>query len=217
MRISRVVIKNLRSFQSVDVTVTEQTSLIIGENNTGKSCFIHAVRLCLDVGLSSTFRTLLKEDVHCDVDQTQPFQVLVGVEFTGFEGNENEEAMLHGTQIADDRARLFYRFRPKRTVRDLLARSELGRPLTLEDFGWELFGGGNPAVDLTAIEWNTENADIGASAVGLQYLQSYLVVFLPALRDVRSGSSAIASVLTHAVNRGEQYRRGGATDSGKCR
>jgi putative ATP-dependent endonuclease of OLD family len=68
----------------------------------------------------------------------------------------------------------------------LLARGGLERPLTLDDFGWELFGGGNPVVDLTAIEWNTENADIGASSVGLQYLQSYLVVFLPALRDVEA-------------------------------
>lgn len=186
MRLSRVVVKNLRSLQSVDVTLAEPTSLVIGENNTGKSCFIHALRLCLDVGLSSTFRMLLKEDVHSEINQTQPFQVLVGVEFTGFEGNENEEALLHGTQIGDDRARLFYRFRPKRAVRELLARGELERPLALDDFGWELFGGGNPTIDLTAIEWNTENADIGASSVGLQYLQSYLVVFLPALRDVEA-------------------------------
>jgi putative ATP-dependent endonuclease of OLD family len=186
VRLSRVVIRNLRALQSVDVTLTERTSLIIGENNTGKSCFIHALRLCLDVGLSSTFRMLLKEDVHNEIDQTQPFQVLIGVEFTGFEGNENEEALLHGTQIGDNKARLFYRFRPKRAARELLARGGLERPLTLDDFGWELFGGGNPVVDLTAIEWNTENADISASSVGLQYLQSYLVVFLPALRDVEA-------------------------------
>src|SRR5271170_8380511 len=127
MRLNRVVIKNLRSLQSVDVTLAEPTSLVIGENNTGKSSFIHALRLCLDVGLSSTFRMLLKEDVHSEIDQTQPFQVLVGVEFTGFEGNENEEALLHGTQIGDDRARLFYRFRPKREARELLARGELER------------------------------------------------------------------------------------------
>ena len=166
--------------------LTEPTTLVIGENNTGKSSFIHALRLCLDVGLSSTFRMLVKDDIHCTVDQTQPFQVLVGVEFTEFQGHENEEALLHGTQIGNDRARLFYRFRPKRAVRELIERDEFDRPLTLEDFGWELFGGGNPAVDLPAIEWNTENADIGASSVGLQYLQSYLIVFLPALRDVEA-------------------------------
>lgn len=188
MRLSRVVIKNLRSVQFADVALNEATTLVIGENNTGKSSFVHAIRLCLDVGLSSAFRMLVKDDVHCAIDQTQPFQVLVGVEFTGFEGNENEEALLHGTQIGDDRARLFYRFRPKRAVRELLAQGGLGCTITLEDFGWELFGGGNPAIDLTAIEWNTENADIGASSVGLQYLQSYLVAFLPALRDVEDAS-----------------------------
>ena len=186
MRLSRVVIKNLRSVQFADVTLNEPLTLVIGENNTGKSSFIHALRLCLDVGLSSAFRMLLKDDVYSAINQIQPFHVLVGVEFTGFEGNENEEALLHGTQIGDDRARLFYRFRPKRAVRELLARGDGGRPLTLEDFGWELFGGGNPAIDLAAIDWNTENADIGAASVGLQYLQSYLVAFLPALRDVEA-------------------------------
>ena len=47
----------------------------------------------------------------------RPLQVLIGVEFTGFRERDNEEAMLRGTQIGDERARLFYRFRPKRAVR----------------------------------------------------------------------------------------------------
>ena len=60
------------------------------------------------------------------------------------------------------------------------------RKLGLDDYGWGLLGGGNPAIDLAEIAWNHENGDIGATTVGLQYLQSYLVVFLPALRDVES-------------------------------
>lgn len=184
MRVSRVVIRNVRAIEFADVPLAESTTLVIGENNTGKSSFIHAIRLCLDVGLSSAYRSLTKEDIYCTVDQTQPFQALVGVEFTGFQGNENEEALLQGTQIEPNRARIFYRFRPKRAIRDLIARQALGRPLTLDDFSWELFGGGNPAIDLTQIAWNHENDELGATSVGLQYLQSYLVVFLPALRDV---------------------------------
>jgi putative ATP-dependent endonuclease of OLD family len=186
MRVSRVVIRNVRAIQFADVPLIEATTLIVGENNTGKSSFIHSLRLCLDVGLSSTYRALAKDDIYCGVDQTQPFQVLVGVEFTGFAGNENEEAMLHGTQIGPDRARIFFRFRPKKAVREQLEQGPLDRPLTLDDFGWELFGGGNPAVDLAQIEWNHENGWLNASPVGLQYLQSYLVVYLPALRDVES-------------------------------
>lgn len=186
MRVSRVVIRNVRAIEFVDVPLAESTTLVIGENNTGKSSFIHAIRLCLDVGLSSTYRALSKEDIYCTVDQSQPFQAFVGVEFTGFQGNENEEALLQGTQIEPNRARIFYRFRPKRAVRDLIRQQTPYRPLTLDDFSWELFGGGNPAVDLTQIAWNHENGDMGATSVGLQYLQSYLVVFLPALRDVES-------------------------------
>ncbi len=186
MRLNRVVIRNFRSLETVDVVLNEATTLVIGENNTGKSSFIHALRLCLDVGLSSASRMLTKDDIYCEVDQSQPFQVMVGVEFTDFEGNENEEALLHGTQIGHDRARLFYRFRPKRAIREVLAQGAIDRPLTLEDYGWELHGGGNPAVDLIEIEWNHENGDIGATQVALQYLQYYLVVFLPALRDVEA-------------------------------
>jgi putative ATP-dependent endonuclease of the OLD family len=187
MQLSRIVMKNFRSLKSVDIQVAERTTCVVGENNTGKSNLIHALRLCLDVTLSSTYRSLVKDDIHCDVDQRQPFQVLIGVEFTGFRGRDNEEAMLHGTQIGDDRARLFYRFRPKRAVREAIAaRSGAPNTLTLADYAWELAGGGNPTVGLHQIEWNTDNDAIGASNVGLQYLQSFLVVYLHALRDVEN-------------------------------
>jgi putative ATP-dependent endonuclease of the OLD family len=56
----------------------------------------------------------------------------------------------------------------------------------LADYAWELVGGGNPAVDLRQIEWDTENEAIGATTVSLQYLQSFLVVYLHALRDVEN-------------------------------
>ena len=187
MQLSRIVIKNFRSLKLIDVRVAQRSTCIIGENNTGKSNLIHALRLCLDVTLSSSYRALVKDDVHCDVDQHQPFQVLVGVEFTGFRGRDAEEALLHGTQIGDDRARLFYRFRPKRLCREAIAaRQRDPGSLTLGDYAWELVGGGNPEVDLRRVEWNTENDAIGASTVNLQYLQSFLVVYLHALRDVEN-------------------------------
>ena len=107
MHVSRVVIKNFRSLAEVDVSTSTGATVVIGENNVGKSSFIQALRLGLDVGLPSSYRMLQKEDVFCRVDQTKPFQVLIGIEFSGFEGNENEEAMLLGTQIGPDKARLF--------------------------------------------------------------------------------------------------------------
>ncbi len=129
---------------------------------------------------------LQKEDVFCQVDQTKPFQVLVGIEFSSFEGNENEEAMLLGTQIGPDKARLFYRFRPKKAVREALADDDFDGELSIEDFGWELAGSGNPNIDLTDIEWDDDIGALGATSFSIQNLQSYLVAFLPALRDVET-------------------------------
>ncbi|MEZ5934432.1 MAG: AAA family ATPase [Alphaproteobacteria bacterium] len=183
MKISRLVIKNYRSLKDVDVSFAENATAIIGENNTGKSNFLHAIRLCLDVNLSSTYRSLLPHDVHSSVDQKRPFQVLIGVEFSDFEGNVNQEALLHGSQINEDRARIFYRYRPKPVARAELDAGNLQEDqLTRDDYRWEIYGGGDEGVDLADLTWDQ---DIGAS-IRFEDLQSYLVVFLTDLRDVET-------------------------------
>ena len=53
--------------------------------------------------------------------------------------------------------------------------------LTLDDYAWEIRGGGNPAIDLLDLEWNEDGV---GEAVRFADLQSFLVVHLPALRDV---------------------------------
>jgi putative ATP-dependent endonuclease of OLD family len=199
MYLSRVVVKNYRSLQAIDVSVAPGASIVIGENSVGKTNLFHAIRLCLDVQLSSAFRALVKEDIHASVNQQLAFQVLIGIEFSGYRGNENGEALLHGAEIGEDRARLFYRFRPKKPVREMLMANPVARTLTLDDFMWELAGGGNPNLDLTAIDWYHDIASFGATNVGLQYLQSYLVVFLPALRDVEADLQTRRSILVRLI------------------
>ena len=54
--------------------------------------------------------------------------------------------------------------------------------LSLNDYQWGLTGGGDPAHDMADVEWDE---DIGSS-IRFADLQSFLVVFLPALRDVES-------------------------------
>jgi predicted ATP-dependent endonuclease of OLD family len=54
--------------------------------------------------------------------------------------------------------------------------------LTHEDYHWEITDGDDPADDLAGIEWNQ---DLGSS-IRFADLQSFLVVFLPALRDVEA-------------------------------
>jgi putative ATP-dependent endonuclease of OLD family len=183
MRISRVVIRNFRSFGHLDIPISEMTTCVIGENNTGKTNFLHAIRLCIDSALSSAFRSLLSRDIHSSTNISQPNQVLIGLEITDFAGKINEEALVGAWQFEPKRARLIYRFRPKKSVREDLETEEIASgDLTLEDYHWEITAGGDPAHDLASIGWDE---DVGTS-IRFGDLQSFLVVYLPALRDVES-------------------------------
>jgi putative ATP-dependent endonuclease of OLD family len=183
VRISRIVIKNFRSFELLDVLIASGTTCLIGENNTGKSNLLHAIRLCIDAGLSSSYRSLIPNDIHSAMNIAYPSQVLIGLEITGFAGVTNEEALVGAWQSKPGLARLIYRFRPKLNVREDLESEEMTPgDLTLEDYQWEIVGGGDPARNLAAIEWDE---DVGSS-IRFGDLQSFLVVFLPALRDVEN-------------------------------
>ena len=183
MHISRVVIKNFRSFAHLDVRIKTGIACVIGENNSGKTNLLHAIRLCLDAGLSSTYRSLTPNDIHSALDIRSPNQVLIGLEITDFQGKTNEEALVGAWQHRPGLARLIYRYRPKLSVReDLDARDREPGDLTRDDYSWEIVAGGNPSDDLTDIEWDQ---DVGSS-IRFSDLQAFLVIFLPALRDVES-------------------------------
>ncbi len=183
MQISRVVIRNFRSFEHLDINIAPRTTCVIGENNAGKTNFLHAIRLCIDAGLSSTYRSLAPNDIHSAVDIAHPDQVLIGLEITDFAGKTNEEALVGAWQHKPSLARVIYRYRPKLSVREDLEAEEIEPgALTREDYHWEITGGGDPKHDLADIPWDQ---DVGSS-IRFSDLQSFLVVFLPALRDVES-------------------------------
>ncbi|MGH7847647.1 MAG: ATP-dependent nuclease [Candidatus Binatia bacterium] len=178
-----MVIRNFRSFEHLDVPIGTGTTCVIGENNTGKTNLLHAIRLCIDAGLSSTYRSLIASDIHSTVDISHPTQILIGLEITDFAGKTNEEALVGAWQSKPGLARLIYRFRPKLSVREDIEAKEIEPgDLAPNDYHWEITGGGDPARDLSSIEWDE---DVGSS-IRFGDLQSFLVVFLPALRDVES-------------------------------
>lgn len=182
MYVSRVVIRNFRNFRELDVSLDRKVTCIIGENNTGKTNLLHAIRLAIDANLSSTYRTLNEHDIHSGVDISVPEQVIVSVEFSDFSDEVNETALVGCwiTSDDDDVARVTYRFRPRKTVRDAIE-NEGREPsgLALDDYHWEITGGGEK--DPLEVQWNE---DLGQS-IRFAYLQEFLVVYLHALRDVQ--------------------------------
>lgn len=199
MYISRVVISGYRNFSNLDINLAPGVTCIVGENNSGKSNFIDALRLVVDSNLSSVKRQLDIEDFPIGTNYTEPTQALVSVEFSNFAKRETEEAMLFGFLIDDDLARLTFRFRPNRKIRDeIKAGAHSGDNLSIEDYRWEISGGGD--VDPAIATWAD---DFGKSVRFEELQQSYLVVFMEALRDVdqrlrQSKNSPLARLLTSA-------------------
>ena len=109
--------------------------------------------------------------------------MLIALEIVDFADKTNEEALVGAWQFKPGHARLIYRYRSKLGVREDLEAEEI-QPgdLTRDDYHWEITGGGDPAHDPAKIDWNQ---DVG-SAIRFSDLQSFLVVYLPALRDVES-------------------------------
>lgn len=137
MRISRVQIKNFRNFKHVDVALA-QNIVIVGENRSGKSNFIHALRLVLDTSLPERARQLRRSDfwdglINPYADSGQSIEI--DIDFVGFENDEDIHAQLGDFRIAEDHtvARLSYRFRP----------SADNEPICEADYEYLIFGGGD--------------------------------------------------------------------------
>lgn len=139
MRISRVRIKNFRNFQHVDVQLA-QNAVIVGENRSGKSNFIHALRLVLDTSLPDRARQLRRSDFWDGLPNPYAdggHSVEIDIDFVGFEDDEDIHAQLGDFRIAEDHtvARLSYRFRPSTTE----------EPTCESDYDYLIFGGGDEA------------------------------------------------------------------------
>lgn len=180
MYISRVYIKNYRSFQELDLKVKEGVTCVIGENNSGKSNLLHALRLVLDINLASSYRSLRDLDINNSVKIENPNQVIISVEFKEFEEDEYQDALV-GSWVCeeDDIARITYRFRPSFKAREKLDADPF-LDLSLDDYSWEIIGGGDK--DPKVLVWDE---DYGNS-IRFSDLQQYKVIFLPALRDSKN-------------------------------
>jgi len=135
VKLARITVENFRNLSSIDVRV-DGGAVIVGENRSGKTNLLHAVRLVLDPSLTPAQRTLTAEDFS-DALGPDPFaageHVEITVQLEDFDGDAGlvatlSNALLHGDPM---RASLTYSFRPRQ---DDPSRYE-----------WMIYGGGDPA------------------------------------------------------------------------
>lgn len=92
MRISYVEIKNFHNFQHLKVELG-QNVVLIGENRSGKSNFIEALRLPLDPSLPDQDRYLTAQDFWDGIEPFQGSEIRVTIRITDFVGDDNPEVL----------------------------------------------------------------------------------------------------------------------------
>jgi putative ATP-dependent endonuclease of OLD family len=170
MFISRIEITNVRNFEHLDVKLG-RTTVVVGENNVGKSNLLFALRLILDPRLPDSTRQLKEEDFWDGLKKPVKNKAIIeiAVEFQDFQQDKSILAVLQSylvKGVTSDTARLTYRFRPRSPL-------PKGKNLTTEDYEFVVFGGLDEK-----------------NRIGHDVRRWVPIELLPALRDAESDLSA---------------------------
>lgn len=119
MRIDRLRIENFRNLANVDLSLPAN-AVIVGENRSGKSNLIHALRLVLDPSMSRNDRQLTRDDFwdglfDKDVDPlAEGVEITISIEISDFEDDAVITTALSDALIEESplRARLTYKYGP---------------------------------------------------------------------------------------------------------
>lgn len=100
--ISRVVIKNYRNFKDLDVDL-QHKSVIVGENNIGKTNFIKALQLILDPTLSDEDRMLSESDFNDSLENPMENnqEILIQIYISNYRRNIAIMTMLSDATFLD--------------------------------------------------------------------------------------------------------------------
>lgn len=182
MHIHRVEISNFRNFKSVVIEDLPPGVVVVGENASGKSNFLHALRLVLDPSLPETARQLGADDFWDGLEE--PFagaEIRVEVDLVGFDDDDDAKAVLGEFLVGRSpyRARLTYLYRPRGDLDPSGATTET-------DYEVLLFGGEDEGRRVGRAEWRFVSLRV-----------------LPALRDAEGDLRSARSPLRRLVSRAE--------------
>lgn len=164
--ISRIEIEHFRNLHGLQADLAP-CAVIVGENRSGKSNLLHALRLVLDPSLPDSSRELRPEDFWDGLAAPYGGEVVsVRAFLAGFEGDPDAESVLADCLVSNDPmvACLTYKYRPKASR----AEGEAGT-LTEDDYEYVVYGGDNEA-----------------HGVGRDVRRWIALTVLPAMRDAET-------------------------------
>jgi len=127
MYISRLQLVNYRNFAHADVIFKQGVNTIIGENGSGKTNILRAVRLLLDEGMIRLIYKLDEQDFHRGLKDWRGHWLIISLEFSEVSEHESVQSLfLHNAGNIEDgsvgRATYNLLFRPKAAVRQALGK-----------------------------------------------------------------------------------------------
>jgi len=147
VHISRVQISNFRNFCQLDVCLSDK-AVIVGENRSGKTNFIHALRLILDPSLSDNARKLREEDFWDGLDSPMEngAEISISIDLRGFEDNQSLLAILQNFLVEGEpaaTARITYKYAPMASF------DSPGGARPDARYEFQIYGGDDPANGFT--------------------------------------------------------------------
>ena len=142
MHISKIEIKNYRNFKDVSFS-TNSKMVIIGENKSGKTNLIQAIRLVLDDSLPDSKRYLEKNDFNFDINNPieNGEEITISIEFSDFSDDKELLSIFCDYLIAKDIAKKTYKYTPKSEIVE--KKKKIGEKLSINDYMYYFYGGNN--------------------------------------------------------------------------
>jgi putative ATP-dependent endonuclease of OLD family len=164
--ISRIEIQNFRNFRHLAIDL-DPTAVFVGQNKSGKSNLVDALRLIFDPSLPDTARRLRPEDFWDGLEKPFAGAVIeVKVHLRDFDDNKAAKALLGDCLVEKEplTAAVTYQFRPRDH-----AEGEKLDDLGEEDYDFIVFGGTDES-----------------NPMGYELRRWLALVVLPALRDAQT-------------------------------
>ncbi|KAB0528589.1 AAA family ATPase [Pseudomonas brassicacearum] len=212
MHISKLTLVNYRNFKNTTLRFHKGVNTIIGENGSGKSNILRAIRLLLDDTMVRAAYRLEESDFSRSLGQWQGHWIIISMEFEEISTDESVQALfLHSTATLSDtplrKATYNLIFRPKKEIRLKLAAldifdedklAEIRSGITIDDYETIFTGRSNADFSVPAVyesivgdfgscvfKSETEFPGIGAKVPGfLSVTKEVSLTFIQALRDV---------------------------------
>ena len=211
MYISELRIRNFRNFRSATFCFSKGVNTLIGENGSGKTNALYAVRLLLDETLNRNATRLSNTDFSRTLSPWNGHWIVISIDFKNLDPSEGCQMLKHSTGHMDgsDSGTCTFCFRPNLETRSKLfqmyeaAKSneefiEFLGSLTTDDYEAAFFGRGNAnfiddavyqefAGDLDGFSQfpNPEHDDQSKIGIKIPSIHNEVsCTFAPALRDV---------------------------------